>query len=77
MSKKLEKIARLYRIDLSKQQDQPSVATLPEGNPIVSNVQRQSEHERLKNEFQLAKQRLQEFVTRDKQSRIASRRGRA
>jgi hypothetical protein len=76
---KLERLALKYRINLAEEQqpDQPSVTTLAEARPILSNVQRQSEYERLKSEFQLAKQRLQEFVTRDKQSRLAARRAQA
>ena len=58
-----------------KQIDQPSVTTLVEGPAVfqVANDQRQSEYDRLKQEFHAAKQRLQEFVTRDKRQRQAER----
>jgi hypothetical protein len=77
---KLERLALKYRINLAegKQPDGPSVTTLASiPVQVKPQAQRQSEYERLKQEFQLAKQRLQEFVTRDKRERVAVRQARA
>lgn len=76
---KLERLALKYRINLAeKQLDQQSVTTLANISvQIQPKAQRQLEYERLKQEFQLAKQRLQEFVNRDKQAQQAARRARA
>jgi hypothetical protein len=86
MSAKLEKLARKLNIDPATlppidgqsvtvnltQQIQPGLMPV-QPRP---KEQRQSEYERLKMEFQFAKQRLQEFMTQDKQERIAARRAR-
>lgn len=83
ISKKLEKIARHYRID---------PGTLPEvdGKSVTVNISqaqqasvvpvfqtretRQGERERLRAELQAAKQRLADFVRMDREQHIAARR---
>jgi len=78
---KLERQALKYRINLAgdKQPDQPSATVLVSApfQMMRNDSQRQSEYERLKQDLALAKKRLQDFVTQDREQRRAARHARA